>query len=630
MHEPADISFDGWIFRTKSGELLRGETRIRLQDLSRLILDELLSHPAELVTREQLFARLWPTGVVDFEMGLNTAMRKLRLALGDDANAPRYIETIPRKGYRFIAAIETPAVPLAPDAEANRSGAAPESIGPARSPHPSKHRTPAWPLTGLIAIGVAITMAFLLMARAPERGNSSAAAAPLADTLAVLPFRPLLPGERNPPLELGMANTLISQLGNLPGVKVSPLNSVRPYAAMDQDALSAGKKLHVAAVLEGSIQTDAGRIRVTARLLRVADGQSMWSRQFEAPMSDLFAVQDAIARQVVAALAVTLSAASQQRLMRHGTSSVEAYQLYISGLYNWQRRLPQAVKEFEAALRVDPQYALAWVGLADALSAQGVYGYQPPASVFPRAKAAALKAIALAPDLVEAQVTLGHILVQYEHRFVEGERQYLAAREIKEDYATLWQRLAIVRAYLGRIDASLADMQQSQRLEPTTLTYSANIGMMLYYSRSYEKAIAQVVRVLELDPHQDQALTILERALIETGDFEGALRRFAARVDSTPGGEGDVGRAYARAGRRAEAHARIDQLKVRAAQGFAVGYDLATIHAALREIPQACAALEHAVTDRSQMLGMLRIDPAMDNLRNEPCYANIERALYQE
>jgi len=611
MHDPADIHFDGWTFRSKSGELLRGDTRTRLQDLSRQILDELLAHPSGLVTREQLIARLWPTGVVDFEMGLNTAMRKLRLALGDDAETPRYIETIPRKGYRFIGTIE----------------AAPAPPPPAQK---SKRVVAAMVLIALIGLGGVFAIGFLFVNQIREKRSTAANALPVADTLAVLPFRPLLVNERNPALEMGMANTLISRLSNLDGVKVSPLSSVRAYAAVDQDAIAAGRKLNVATVLEGSIQNDTRRIRVTARLLRVADGRSMWSKQFDAPMSDIFAVQDAIATQVVAAMAVTLSVASQQRLLQQFTTSVEAYQLYVSGLYNWQRRLPQAVGEFEGALRADPQYALAWVGLADALSAQGVFGYEPPATVFPRAKEAALKAIALAPDLPEAQVSLGHIIVQYEQHYAAGEKQYLAARQLKEDYATLWQRLAIVHAYLGHVDTALDDMQHAQQLEPTTLAYSANIGMMLYFSHSYEKAIAHLNRVLELEPHQDQALTILGRALVETGDFDGALQRFNARSEPTPGSEGDIGRAYARAGRRTEAHAQIDRLSLRGAQGFGVSYDIATIHAALHEVPEACAALERAIADRSQMVGTLRVDPAIDSLRNDPCYAKVERELYKE
>ena len=580
MPDSAEIRFDDWVFLPRSGELLRAGVRSRLQDLSRVILEELVAHPGELVTREQLIARLWPNAVVDFEMGLNTAIRKLRIALGDDAEAPRYVETVPRKGYRFIAALQPPAA--------------------------------------------------ILFALPAKKSVVDVEPRSAPGSLAVLPFRPLLAGEQNPALEMGMANTLISQLSNLPDIRVTALSSVRAFATAGQDARLAGQQLDVDAVLEGSIQSDAQRVRVTARLLRVADGRAIWSGQFDAPKSDIFAVQDTIATQVVSALAVTLSDASRKRLLQQGTGSIEAYQFYVSGLYNWQRRLPQAVGEFEEALRADPKYAQAWVGLADALSAEAVYGYVPPEIVFPRAKAAALRAIELAPDLAEAQVTLGHILVQYEHRYAEGEQQYLAARELKRDYATGWQRLSIVRAYLGQLDSALADMRQAQKLEPTTLNFGANIGMMLFYLRDYPQAIAQSQRVLDLDPHQDQALTILGRALVETGDYDGALHRFAARLDSVPGGDGDRGRAYARAGRRDEARAEIERLNQRGARGFGVAYDIATIYAALGEIPRSCAALERAVTDRSQMVGMLRVDPAMDALRKEPGYAEVARRLYGE
>ena len=642
LNEPMEIRFDGWIFLPRSGELLKNGTRKRLQDLSCGILEELVAHAGELVTREQLIARLWPKGVVDFETGLNTAMRKLRLALGEEADTPRYIETVPRKGYRFIAALE----PSAP-APAGENGAPPaDSIPVAPKPAGLGSGAPSPPDSGGLArrrwtrmggVGLVVLLigagVFLLTRTSNEpvaRTPAATSLSPAPGTLAILPFRPLLPGERNPALEMGMANTLISQLSNLPDIRVSALSSVRAFAGPEQDARLAGQKLHVDTVLEGSIQSDAQRVRVTASLLRVGDGQTIWSRQFDAPMSGIFAVQDTIATQVVAALAVTLSDASRKRLLQQGTSSVEAYQFYVSGLYNWQRRLPQAVGEFEDALRADPKYALAWVGLADALSAEGVYGYVPPGIVFPRAKAAALRAIEIAPDLPEAQVTLGHILVQYEHRYAEGERQYLAARELKQDYATGWQRLSIVRAYRGQLQAALSDMRQAQKLEPTTLNFAANIGMMLYYLRDYPKAIEQSERVLALDPRQDQALTILGRVLVETGDYESALRHFAARLDSVPGGDGDMGRAYARAGRRQEALAELERLQRRAAKGFGVAYDIATIHVGLGETAQACAALERSLADRSQLIGMLSVDPAMDPLRKQPCYTKMAQQLYGE
>jgi tetratricopeptide (TPR) repeat protein len=409
---------------------------------------------------------------------------------------------------------------------------------------------------------------------------------------------------------------------------VSPLAAVRPFDAVEQDPLGAGRALEVETVLEGSIQTDRERIRVRARLLRVADGQSLWAAQFDEPMRDLFAVQDTIAEQVVAALAVTLSAAAKERMFAHSTTNPDAYQLYVSGLYNWQRRLPQAVADFEGALRLDPSYALAWVGLASALTAQGTFGYEPPDKVFPRAKEAALRAMEIDARLASAHAALGHVLVQYEQRYSEGERRYLAALALDPNDAATWQRLAIVRSCLGRNREALEDMRRAQQLEPTTLPYNANIGLLLYFERDYDGAIAQLKSVIAMEPRFDHARSVLGRALLAKGETAAAIDQFQARTQPSPGSEGDLGRAYAHAGRKAEARAEIERLNGRAEQGFGVAYDLATIYAALGDVPRACTALQRALQDHSQLLGTMRLDPAIDPLRGEACFKKVEERLY--
>jgi serine/threonine-protein kinase len=613
MDRSASFSFDGWTLRRDSGELSKLGQTIRLQDQPLRILEMLLERPGEVVTREELIARLWPKGVVDFETSLNTAVRKLRQALGDDAETPRYIETLPRRGYRFIGTLDAPREP-------NRGEIAPLSALELARPN-NKHR---------VIVGALVVLAALVAAlwwRSTSR-DSAAIRAPAADSLAVLPFKPLLADQRNAALELGMTDTLITRLSNLPGVKVSPLAAVRAFDAVDQDPLGAGQTLDVDTVLDGSIQFDRERIRVSARLLRVPDGQSLWAEQFDEPMRDLFAVQDAIAEHVVAALAVRLSPAAKERLLSHSTTNANAYQLYVSGLYNWQRRLPQAVEDFEGALRLDPNYALAWVGLAAALTAQGVFGYEPPEAVFPRAKEAALKAMELDARLASAHAALGHVLVQYERRFAEGERRYLAALALDENDAATWQRLALVRSCLGRNHEALADMGRAQQLEPTTLPYNANIGLLLYLDRDYDGAIAQLERVVAMEPRFDHARSVLGRALIEKGQIDAAIEQFQARTQPSPGSEGDLGRAYARAGRVSEARAEIERLKERAGEGFGVAYDLATIHAALGDMPRACEALRNALADHSQLIGMMRLDPAIDALRGEACFGEVQGRLY--
>lgn len=613
MNDRIEIRFDDWVLRADSGELIRDGRATRLQDQPLQVLQELLMRPGELVTREQLIARLWPKGVVDYETGLNTVVRKLRQALGDDADAPRYIETIPRRGYRFIGTVAPPAQPPAPPAE------------PEARPVPAARRRLRHEVAWVLGAVLVLLLVLLLTGRAPWPQQR-----PVAESMAVLPFRPLMPEAANPALELGMADTLITHLSRVPSLRVSPLSAVRPYGSADRDPLAAGRALGVDAVLEGSLQVDSQRLRVSARLLRVADGHALWSDNFDEPMTSLFQLQDAVARKVVSALAVQLSNEQTQHLARPATRSMAAYQHYVSGLYLWQRRLPEATQQFETALREDPDFAQAWAGLAGALAAQGVYGYAPPDDVFPRAMQAAEQAIALDPDLARARGALGHVMVQYEHRYQQGEREYLAALRLDPADATTWMRLALVRAMQGRLDDALADMTHARDLEPLTLSFATNVGLILYLKRDYARARQELQRVLDLDPGFDSARALLGRVLLAQGDADAAIREFSTQRTSVPGGDGDLGRAYALAGRVAEARAQIERLNRRALEGFGVAYDLAGIHAALGETTQACAALRRAIDDHSQLVGFLASDPAMDALRGQDCLNAVQRRLLQQ
>lgn len=623
MTLPSEIRFDGWLLRTDSGELTRGAKVVRLQEQPLQVLLALLDRPGAMVAREQLIARLWPKGVVDYETGLNTVVRKLRAALEDDAGEPRYIETIPRRGYRFIGTVEAPPVPddgARGDPPIERTVApAPEPV-PIVTPAPLREERRWRPWAASLAL-------LLLVALALGTRSLWQPQARVADSVAVLPFKPLVPEAASPALELGMADTLIMQLSRIPGLRVSPLTAARSFDAPDRDPLAAGRALGVDAVLEGSLQVDQQRLRVSARLLRVADGRTLWSDSFDEPAASLFDLQDAVARKVATALAVRLSAEQSRVVTRPATRSMAAYQHYVNGLYLWQRRIPEAAAQFEAALVEDPQYALAWAGLAGALAAQAVYGYEPPSAVFPRAKQAALQAMALDPELPRAHGALAHVLVQYEHRYWEGEQEYLRALSLDPADANTWMRLGLVRAKLGRLGDAQADMTRARDLEPMNLAYATNLGLILYLKRDYAAATRELQRVLELDPSFDSARALLGRVLLAQGDAEGAIREFTRQQRPVPGGDGDLGRAYARAGRIKEARGEIERLKVRADDGYGVAYDLAGIHAALGEVTEACSVLEHAVDDHSQLIGFIGSDPAMDPLRSEACLAAVQGRL---
>lgn len=550
--------------RNPSGELL--EVPARAFDT----LVFLVEQRNEVVSKERLMKAVWPRAVVE-ENNLTQAISALRRLLGDERTEPRFVLTIPGRGYRFVGRVV-------------------ESAQVAGVPDPSGR----------------------------------------LDSVAILPFKSLLPGQDNPALELGMADTLIGDISTLPNLRVCALGTVRRYAARDQDPIRAGEELGVAAVLEGSIQTQDDRLRVTARLLRVRDGQCLWSGRFDERMSDVFAIQDSIAARVTEALRPTLHGTVRPPGRR--THHLGAYQAYIAGLFNQLRRdidgLPAAVSSYQAAIEADPGYVRAWAGLSVSLAVQAVFGTQPPKAVFLRAKEAALHAVSLDPGSPDALGALGHVLVQYERKFVEGQHYYRRALERDPHNAQLLLWSSINHAYLGRVDAAVEEIRRAIDIEPRTLAFSAILGMLLYYRRSFDEAIDQLQHLIAIEPQFDQARTYLGKAWVQKGRPDLALDHFRARVRTAPGSFGDLARAHALAGSERLALQELEKLRELGAAGFGVHYDIAAVYVALGNIPAACEALKLALADHSQLIGFLQVDPAMDALRAQPCYTDVSRRLY--
>ena len=599
-------AFEG--FRVDVGARRLNGADGRRVDLSARAFDVLLyliEHRGEDVSKERLMSAAWPDTVVE-ENNLNQAISALRRVFADQRSEPRFIMTVAGRGYRFVAEITTDSDSLSATAVAA----------------PKANRI--WIAAVLLAVSA---VALFLFYRSPNPPGAQSA----IKTLAVLPFRPLVREQANPALELGMVDALIGQIGALPDVTVRPLSTVAGYTDANQDPLAIGRKLGVDAVLEGTLQKDGAHIRVTARLLRVADGHSLWSGSFDEQMTGIFEVQDAISNLVMQALAPALGAQSASRAPRP-TLNADAYQYYANGLFNLQRRdidgSAAAIEDFRAAIREDPDYALAWASIANVRAMQSAFGILPARTALPEAKLAAQHAIDLDSELALGQGTMGQVLVQFEHQFSAGEQFYARARKLDPALGILHLWTSINYLHLARTDDALAEAHRAQEAEPGNLAFSANVARVLYYQRKYDEAAAHVTRLLVLVPTFDDAHSILGRCLLRQGKIEPALAQFTIRTKSSPGSFGDLGRAYAMAGRRAEAHAQIDALKARAAEGFGMSYDIAGIHALLGEHALACAALRQATLDHSQMVGMLRLDPDFDGMRDQPCVAEVQRGLY--
>jgi DNA-binding winged helix-turn-helix (wHTH) protein/Tfp pilus assembly protein PilF len=310
----------------------------------------------------------------------------------------------------------------------------------------------------------------------------------------------------------------------------------------------------------------------------------------------------------------------------------DAYEFYAAGLYHWQRRGPgshaEAVQNFERAVSIEPRFAAAWASLSGALAATAVFNTARPSEALPRALAAARRAVDLDPRSAAANAALGHALVLSEHRFAEGEAHYAKAVALDPQLAQarVWRALNL--AHLGRLDAAVEEMRIAQGLDPRSLGSSANLGLLLYLRRDYSAARTHLERLLAVEPQSAQTRAYLARVLLAMGDPKAAIELTAGEVLQAPGAAATLGAAFAASGRQQDAERELATLEARSGDGFAAAYDMAAIHVAMGRHEQACADLLRAFADGSPGLGMLGVDPAMDAIRELPCYAAVRQRLY--
>lgn len=551
----------------------------------------LIEHAGEALDKDTLLKAIWPGAVVE-ENSLTQVISSLRQLLGEERGENRYIATLPRKGYRFVADVrQRVALP----------------------PMPPRKRRGQW-LSGVTFLLIA---AFAIGAVILQLNQSARTKAPVR-TLAILPFKPLVPEQRNPSLEFGMADSLISQLAQRGDQVVSPLSSVRRYAAVDQDALAAGRELKVDTVLDGLIQRQDDHLRVSARLLRVADGRQLWTQTFDQPFTDIFQVQDAIATRIAAAL--SLQAPSAEMLARrHGTSDPEAYVLYASGRFAFARltepTLLQGIEFYRQAVTRDPNYARAYAGLADCYSLLGVIGSRAPRETFPLARTAADKALQLDPQLAAAYTARGQIRAVYDFDSRGALEDLNRAAELDPEVSSIYFYRGVVYGAQGDIDRSRKEFQHAQQLEPDVLAAPAAAALSLFYSRRYDEAIAELRRVLALDDGFELARGFLIRTLLAKEAYDEALQELQGRNLQTLGSHGFRAQALALAGRRDEAKAELDRVLILAKQQYVSAYDIAMIYAAFRDADNTFLWMNRAVDERATALISVPWDPLLDFVR---------------
>jgi TolB-like protein/DNA-binding winged helix-turn-helix (wHTH) protein len=611
MSQPDPIS--GQIFRfgifgldVQAGELRRHGARVKLQEQPLQILEALLQNPGRVVSREDLRKRIWPADTfVDFDRGLYSALARLREALSDSSESPRFIETVPRRGYRFIAPVET--VTLAP----------PEEARPGPIQRKSVRRTLILAGASLV-LGTCLLLAFLLNSRIPWIPRLTRAAAPIR-SLAVLPLENLSGDPAQEYFADGMTDELITALAQLGNVQVISRASVMRFKGTRTPVSQIARELHVDAIVEGSFVRSGRHVRITAQLIDPSTDRHLWARSYQRDIQDVVTLQSEVAGAIADEVSGTLTPQQRSRMVAAGPTKPEAYVAYLKSRYFVQnQRSAEGVKkslEYSLqAVQIDPDWALAYAGLAGSYISANYLDALPPQQVWPKAKSAAQKAVQLDPNLSEAHVALGEVLQNSDFDYPAAEREFKRAIELSPSNSHAHQSYADFLASLGRANEALSEIKLAQQLDPMCFWVSRDVGRMFYEARLYDQAVAALREASEMNP----ASPVVYNWLSWTYDKKGMIQESVEmdlKDEAANGASQEVlsqlRDAFEKSGQKGYLRKKLE-----VTQGD--GYILAQINARLGNRDQAFRCLNQAFEQRSGYLALLKVDPELDNLRSDP------------
>lgn len=619
-------------------ELRRSGQPLRLERIPMELLLLLVRDRGQLVTRDQIIEKIWGKDVyLDADTSINTAIRKIRQALRDDPEKPRFIQTVTGKGYRYIGPVspaETPSI-----AQGLQT---PPPIG-ANEPLPAT-KVPQLGRRNWRFAAVLVAIALLVLASVGAylrwgRSQIRSGAAEGRIMLAVLPFENLTGDAGQEYFSDGLTEEMISQLGNLDPrhMGVIARTSVMHYknSGFPLDRIAA--ELGVQYVLEGSVRREANNVRITAELIQVKDQTHLWARQYDRQLQDLLALQGEIARDIAGEIQLTIDTSYKQTgAPGQPAVSAEAYDAYLKGQHFWNKRNPEAFKQaihyFQEAIDKDPNYARAYAGLADSYALLCGYDSSVPSDVvMPKARAAALRAIELDQGLAEGHTALAVIAQNYDWDWPTAEREYRRAIELTPNYATAHHWYGEFLALQGRFDEAFKEIERARQLDPLSLIIGADYGAILYYARQYDRSIEQFQAVLEMEPTFRRAHVVIW-PYVEKGLYKRALAAIdeweRTGAESRPSVESIRAYVYFRAGDAAharEALARLNRLyrtnQIDPAVMFNAYVGTGDKDTTILWLDKACAAHSSGITN-------LKVSPAYDSLRGDPRFAAILKRMH--
>ena len=616
----------------RGGELRKYGLRIKLQEQPFQVLVMLLEHAGEVVSREELQKKLWPADTfVDFDHGLNKAINKIREALGDSAGSPRFVETVARRGYRFLAEVKVADAIVAHDA-GSLSQILPMATVPSLPDPAVKRATPNHYLPSLgmkISILVAVALMAVLAAWMLRFRNRPS---PAIRSLAVLPLDSLSGDASQDYFADGMTDELITDLGQISALRVISRTSVMRYKRVREPLPQIARELGVDAIVEGTVLRSDNRVRITAQLIEAPADKHLWAQSYEGDLLDTLALQNKVARAIADQVRINLTPREQSILKTARTVNPEAYEDYLKGRYFWNKRtgegLKKATEYFNDAIEKDPTFGQAYAGLADsyALLGNGDFAVASPREAYPKAKAAATKALELDNSLGEAHNSLAFCLGLFEWNWDAAEKEYLRAIVLNPGYATAHQWYALQLSLLGRFDEAIAEMRKAESMDPLSLIISANMADVLFAAHRYDEAIQQSRKAIDMDPNFAISHYELGQALAQKKMYNAAIAELQ-KANELSGGDTTciavLACAYAASGSDDEALKLLNELKSRPNHRFSYAAQEALIYVSLDDKDQAMALLEKAYENRFDALALR--SPAFDPLRSDRRFRDLMR-----
>jgi TolB-like protein/DNA-binding winged helix-turn-helix (wHTH) protein/Flp pilus assembly protein TadD len=619
----------------RAGELHKRGRRVRLQQQPFQVLAMLLEHAGQVVSREELQKNVWSADTfVDFDHGLNKAINKIREALGDSAESPRFVETVARRGYRFLADVSVA------DAAPVRSPELSTQPQPAADAHDRQSLAGALAMPGhLLAprawkISAFVVLLALLASLATWKLHSGNRPSPVIRSLAVLPLESLSSDASQDYFADGMTDELISDLGQISALRVISRTSVMAYKHTRKSLPQIARELNVDAVVEGTVLRSGDQVRITAQLIEGSADRHVWSQSYQGELRDTLALQNSVARAIADQIRINVNPQEQAALRDVAVVNPVAYESYLKGRYFWNKRTADGLKlglaYFTEAIDEDSSYAQAYSGLADtyALLGDWQYAVMTPKEALPKAKAAAIKALELDSTLGEAHNSLAFCLDGFDWDFDAAGNEFRRAIELNPGYATSHHWYAWHLALLRQYDEAIVEMRKAESVDPLSLIINADLAELLVLAHSYDESIRQSRKTIEMDPTFGLAHNHLGQAYLQKHMNDEAVAELQAAVKLSGGSPtciANLARAYATSGKRSEAVKLLSDLKKRSHPGYSHASEIAVIYAALGDTDQAMNWLEKGYEERFNPGVLLR--PGFDPLRSDPRFEDLVRRV---